>query len=236
MRLWAEVDRPNLMVKVPATQAGIPAIEELTAAGLNINATLMFSLADYEAVATAYVRGAERASDPSSLASVASFFVSRVDSATDAALNKIGSEQAAAARGKAAIANAKLAYKRYVEIFEGETFGSQRDRGTRPQRVLWASTSAKNPSYSDVMYIEELIGPNTVNTAPPDTIEAFLDHGTIKPKSLLEGVDEAEAFIASLAQIGVDFDSITAKLQVDGVASFAASFEGLLSAIESKLG
>ena len=192
-------------------------------------------MADYEAVATAYVRGTERATEPSRLASVASFFVSRVDTATDAALNEIGTETARAAQGKAAIANAKLAYRRYMEIFEGDIFVKQRGQGTRPQRVLWASTSAKNPSYRDVMYIEELIGPNTVNTAPPDTIEAFLDHGTVKPDSLLSGVDEAEAFVASLSTIGIDFDAITAKLQVDGVASFASAFDSLLAAIETKL-
>jgi len=149
MRLWNVVDRPNLMVKVPATAEGIPAIEELTAAGININATLMFSLDDYEGVAAAYIRGAERASDPSTLASVASFFVSRVDSATDAALEGLGTEHALSLRGRAAVANAKLAYRRYEEIFDGTAFASLRARGTRPQRVLWASTSTKNPSYDD---------------------------------------------------------------------------------------
>ena len=234
-RLWAKVDRPNLMVKVPATSAGIPAIEELTADGININATLMFSLADYEAVATAYVGGALRAADPNRLASVASFFVSRVDSATDAALDAVGTPEALAARGKAAIANAKLAYRRYQEIFEGPPFAEQAQAGVRPQRVLWASTSAKNPSYRDVMYVEELIGPTTVNTAPPETIDAFIDHGVIQAGSLLDDVDDAEALIASLATLGVDFDEITAQLQVDGVASFAAAFEGLLTTISTKL-
>jgi transaldolase/transaldolase/glucose-6-phosphate isomerase len=234
-RLWAQVDRPNLMVKVPATPAGIPAIEQLTADGLNINATLMFSLADYEAVATAYVHGTLRADQPTRLASVASFFVSRVDSATDAALDAIGTPETLAARGKAAIANAKLAYRRYEEIFGGDQFEQQASTGVRPQRVLWASTSAKNPSYRDVMYVEELIGPNTVNTAPPNTIEAFLDHGIIKAASLLKDVDEANDFIASLGDIGVDFDGITSQLQIDGVASFAAAFESLLTTISTKL-
>ena len=234
MRLWDEVDRENLMVKVPATAEGIPAIEELTASGLNINATLMFSMADYEGVAMAYVRGASRAANPATLASVASFFVSRVDAITDAALSRIGTAPARALLGKAAVANAKLAYRRYQEIFDGAPFSDLRDRGTRPQRVLWASTSTKNPEYRDVMYVEELIGPNTVNTAPPQTIEAFLDHGIIKPDSLLDGVDDAAALIASLPTVGVDFDALTAQLQADGVKSFADAFESLLAAIRSK--
>ena len=234
MRLWSAVDRPNLMVKVPATRAGIPAIEELTAAGLNINATLMFSLDDYNVVAMAYIRGAERASDPSSLASVASFFVSRVDASTDAALEAIGTEHALSLRGEAAIANAKVAYRRYQELFEGDRFAELRLAGTRPQRVLWASTSTKNPAYNDVMYVEELIGPNTVNTAPPATIDAFIDHGTVKADSLLSGMDEAIMFIEALPDVGVDFDSITDTLQIDGVDSFTDAYSELLEAIENK--
>ena len=234
MRLWNDVDRSNLMVKVPATAEGIPAIEELTAAGLNINATLMFSMADYEAVAMAYVKGAERAADPSSLASVASFFVSRVDATTDAALSRIDTSVARSLLGKTAIANAKLAYRRYQEIFDGASFSALSAKGTRPQRVLWASTSTKNPDYRDVMYVEELIGPNTVNTAPPQTIEAFLDHGNVKANSLLNGVDEAATLVASLPSVGVDFDAITEQLQSDGVDSFAKAFESLLTAIRSK--
>lgn len=234
MRLWDAVDRKNLMVKVPATKEGIPAIEELTAAGINVNATLMFSLEDYEGVAQAYVRGAKRASDPATLASVASFFVSRVDAATDKELERVGTNAAHELLGTTAIANAKLAYKRYQEIFEGDNFAPLEAIGTNPQRVLWASTSTKNPEYRDVMYVEELIGPNTVNTAPPQTIEAFLDHGEIKSGSLLEDVDEAERLIQSLPSIGVDFDAITAQLQVDGVASFAASFDSLLGSISNK--
>jgi transaldolase len=234
MRLWDTVDRKNLMVKVPATREGISAIEELTAAGININATLMFSLKDYEGVAQAYVRGARRASDPATLASVASFFVSRVDAATDKELERVGTSAATDLMGKAAIANAKLAYRRYQDIFEGDDFAPLEAVGTRPQRVLWASTSTKNPAYRDVMYVEELIGPNTVNTAPPQTIEAFLDHGEIKAGSLLRDVEEAQRLITSLPTIGVDFDAITSQLQTEGVASFAASFDSLLSAIATK--
>ncbi len=234
MRLWAAVDRPNLMIKVPATEAGIPAIEELTAVGLNINATLMFSLTDYESVAMAYIQGAERASDPSNLASVASFFVSRVDSSTDAALERIGTDHALSLRGRAAIANAKVAYLRYQELFEGERFAALRSVGTRPQRVLWASTSTKNPEYNDVMYIEDLIGPNTVNTAPPGTIDAFINHGVTRRDSLLERTDEAVTFINSLPDAGIDFAAITARLQTDGVESFADAYTSLLTAIERK--
>ncbi len=234
MRLWDTVDRKNLMIKVPATREGIPAIEELTAGGINVNATLMFSLEDYEGVAQAYVRGAKRASDPATLASVASFFVSRVDASTDKALERVGTTRARGLMGQAAIANAKLAYRRYQEIFEGDEFATLEAVGTRPQRVLWASTSTKNPDYSDVMYVEELIGPNTVNTAPPQTIEAFLDHGVVRGGSLLENVDEAARFIEALPSIGVDFDAITDQLQIDGVSAFAASFDSLLQSIAAK--
>ena len=233
-RLWAKVDRPNLMIKVPATPAGVAAIEQLTADGMNINATLMFSLADYEAVAQAYVAGSKRCLDPASLASVASFFVSRVDSYTDAALDDIGTPEAVALKGKAAVANAKLAYRRYQEIFEGPTFADLAARDVRPQRALWASTSTKNPSYRDVMYVEELVGPNTVNTAPPATIDAFEDHGAVTPGTLTGGVDEARQVFADLARVGVDFDVITDTLQADGVRAFADAFASLLEAIADK--
>jgi len=180
-RLWAAVDRPNLMIKVPATPAGIPAVEELISEGINVNVTLMFSMQHYEDVAQAYLRGLRRASDPTRIASVASFFVSRVDSATDGALDEIGSVEAAALRGTAAIANSKLAYRRYQELFEGAEFADLKAAGARPQRVLWASTSTKDPAYRDVMYIEELVGDNTVNTVPPATLDAFMDHGVARP-------------------------------------------------------
>ncbi|MGI9609557.1 MAG: transaldolase [Acidimicrobiia bacterium] len=234
-RLWALVDRPNLMIKVPATPEGIPAVEELIAAGLNVNATLMFSLADYEAVAQAYVRGIRRSEEPSKIASVASFFVSRVDNNMDAALDKIGSPAALEQRGRAAVANAKLAYARYREIFEGPLFADQLERGARPQRPLWASTSTKNPSYSDVLYVEPLIGPNTVNTMPPATIDAFLDHGGIDASALDTDVAGAQRDIDALAELGVDYDAITSTLQVDGVRSFADAFEDLLDTVNDKM-
>lgn len=233
-RLWSAIDRPNLMIKVPATADGIPAIEALTADGINVNATLMFSLADYEAVAMAYVEGAHKADDPSRLASVASFFVSRVDSAVDAALEAVGSDDALAIRGTIAIDNAKVAYARYLEIFEGAPFADLAAKGTRPQRPLWASTSTKNPAYRDVLYVEELIGPNTVNTAPPATIDAFEDHGVVEKGSLLEDIDSAADRVGRLADVGVDFDAITDKLQTDGVAAFADAYDGVLDAISDK--
>ena len=235
-RLWDRVDRPNLMIKVPATSAGIIAIEELIAAGINVNATLMFSMADYEAVAMAYVRGAERTGYPERVASVASFFVSRVDNKIDPALDAIGTEEALALRGIAAVANAKLAYRRYQEIFEGPPFAAARARGARPQRALWASTSTKNPAYSDVLYVDELIGPNTVNTIPPATVDAFRDHGAIDVTALTSDVDAAERHFEALAALGVDVDAITEELQVEGVASFADAFNGLLAAIEEQQG
>lgn len=233
-RLWTTVDRPNLMVKVPATDAGVLAIEHLTALGLNINATLMFSLSDYEAVAQAYVAGARSCADPSTLASVASFFVSRVDTSTDAALDSLGTPEAMRLKGTVAVANAKLAYRRYREIFEGVDFADLAAAGTRPQRVLWASTSTKNPDYRDVLYVEELIGPNTVNTAPPATVDAFEDHGIVKPNSLLSDIDGAESTIDGLAELGIDFSEITDRLQVDGVQAFADAYDGLLTSIADK--
>ncbi len=232
-RLWRAVDRPNLMIKVPGTAAGVPAFETLIGEGINVNVTLMFSLADYEAVAQAYLRGLARAAEPARLASVASFFVSRVDTAADAALERIGTAEALALRGRTAIANAKLAYRRFEEIFHGEPFAALAARGARPQRVLWASTSTKNPAYRDVVYVEELIGAETVNTLPPATVEAFRDHGGVRP-SLTEAVGEAEAHLGRLAAAGVDLDAITDKLQRDGVEAFAASFDTLLAAVEGK--
>jgi len=235
-RLWDWVDRPNLMIKVPATEAGVAAQEELLAAGININSTLMFSLADYEAVAQAHIRGLGRAADPAGIASVASFFVSRVDATTDAALEKVGSPEALALRGKIAVANAKLAYRRFQQLYGGDAFTGLAAAGARAQRVLWASTSTKNPEYRDVLYVEDLIGPNTVNTMPPATIDAFDDHGIVNPAALTTNVEQAAAEVAALAPLGIDFDEITAELQRDGVIAFADSFDELLSALEAKIG
>ena len=235
-RLWGLVDRPNLMIKVPATAEGIPAVEQLLADGLNINITLMFSLDHYESVAQAYVRGLRAAADPAGIASVASFFVSRVDSKVDAALEKVGSEEAMALRGRIAVANSKLTYRRYREIFEGDEFADLAARGAKPQRVLWASTSTKNPAYSDTLYVDELVGPNTVNTMPPATIDAFRDHGQVDPGALLQDVDAAAAQIAALDELGIDFDEITETLQTEGVRAFADAADELLAALAEKIG
>ncbi len=233
-RLWKALDRPNVMIKVPATPEGIFAIAALIGEGINVNITLMFSLAHYEAVAQAYLRGLERASEPQRVASVASFFVSRVDTAVDRKLEEIGTPEALALRGQAAVANAKMVYRRFREIFNAESFAALRERGARVQRPLWASTGTKNPAYSDVLYVEELIGTDTVNTVPPATLDAFGDHGRVRGSTVEEGQAEAEGTLSRLAKLGIDLDVITENLQADGVGSFAASFEQLLGALEEK--
>ena len=232
-RLWSWVDRPNLMIKIPATAEGIPAIEEALAEGIHVNVTLMFSLADYEAVAGAFLRGAARSPEPARAASVASFFVSRVDSMVDRKLEAVGTEEARSLLGTIAIANSRLVYRRFRELFHGEPFAVLRQRGVRPQRVLWASTSTKNPAYPDVLYVEELIGAETVNTLPPATLVAFKDHGTVRP-SLDEGMATAEEPIRRLAALGVDLDAATAELQRQGVEKFAQPFDRLLATLEEK--
>jgi len=233
-RLKAAVDRPNVMIKVPATAAGIPAVEELIAANVNVNVTLMFSMRHYEAVAQAYIRGLERCADPAHVASVASFFVSRVDTAVDKALQGLSTEEASPLLGRIAIANSKVVYRRFLEIFHGEGFAPLRQRGARVQRPLWASTGTKNPQYSDVLYVDNLIGPETVNTLPPDTINAFRDHGRISGATVKEGLTDADAALARLQSSGIDLDAITEKLQSDGVAAFAASFDQIMAALEEK--
>ena len=233
-RLWAWVDRPNLMIKVPATTEGIPAIEALIGDGINVNATLMFSMDDYEAVAQAFLRGLGRCSDPSKVASVASFFVSRVDTVVDAQLETVGTPEALALRGKAAIANACLAYLRFKEIFNGPTFEVLKSRNAQVQRPLWASTSAKNPAYPDVLYVEELVGPQTVNTIPAATMDAFRDHGNPR-NALEEGMVSADNVMEGLKAHGIDLKAVTMKLQHDGVASFAGAFDDLLASLTDKI-
>ena len=233
-RLFAALDRPNVMIKVPATPAGIPAIETLIGEGINVNVTLMFSLEHYDAVAQAYLAGLEKlvaaGGDPSRVASVASFFVSRVDTAVDRALTAVGNENLL---GKIAIANAKVTYARFKETFSGQRWKELSERGARVQRPLWASTGAKNPLYSDTLYVDGLIGPDTVNTVPPATLNAFMDHGAIAP-TLQEGVDEARQQLAQLAGLGIDLPVVARKLQDDGVASFANAFQSLMASIEEK--
>ena len=231
-RLWRTVDRANLMIKVPATPEGVEAIERLIARGINVNATLMFSLGHYEAVAGAYLRGIETCAEPACVASVASFFVSRVDNKIDAALEALATPEALELRGKAAIANSKLAYHRFEELFGGEAFAPHVERGARKQRPLWASTSTKDPAFRDVMYVEELIGPDTVNTLPVATLEAFRDHGVVRA-SLREDLAGAEQVFAQLADLGVDINAVTEELQEEGVAAFAASFDQLLAALDA---
>ena len=232
-RFWKAVDRPNLMIKVPATEEGTVAIEELIAEGIHVNVTLIFSLAQYEAVAQAYIRGAARSSQPKSAASVASFFVSRVDSAVDKLLEAAGSSDALGLRGRIAIANSKLAYRRFQELFHGAPFADLRAAGVRPQRVLWASTSTKNPAYRDVLYVEELIGPETVNTVPPQTLDAFREHGEVA-QTLLAGLPDAEAAIVALERSGIDLGAVTEQLQLEGLEKFVTPFDGLLATLDEK--
>jgi len=236
-RLHAQIDKPNLHVKIPATKEGLPAIEEMIASGKNINVTLIFSLERYTEVAEAYIRGLERlvesGGDPSKVASVASFFVSRVDTEADKRLDEIGGHEEL--KGKLAIANAKLAYEKYNELFSGSRWQPLATKGATKQRCLWASTSTKNPAYRDVMYVEELIGPETVNTMPEETIEAFQDHGEVA-LTLEQGIDEAKRLFEQLAEAGVDYDDVTRVLEEEGVQKFADSFAELLDGIRAKQG
>jgi transaldolase len=235
--LWARLDRPNVFIKIPATEAGIPAIEAAIADGINVNVTLMFSVDVYREVARAYIAGLrarlDRGEDVSRVASVASFFVSRVDTKIDKRLEELGTRAALEARGRAAIANAKLAYEAFNEIFGGDEFADLRAAGARVQRCLWASTSTKNPDYRDVIYVEELIGPDTVDTMPIETINAFLDHGRVE-RTLDRGVDEAREALREVEALGISIETVTDELIEEGVASFGKSFDELIESIESK--
>lgn len=242
--LWQRVSRPNLMVKIPATQAGLPAITDAIAAGVNVNVTLIFARQRYAEVMDAYMSGLEKRVEAGlpidGIASVASFFVSRVDTNIDPRLQKIidmggqHAQQAKAMPGKAAIANARLAYADFKKIFSSERFLKLKARGARVQRPLWASTSTKNPAYRDVMYVEELVGPDTVNTAPPQTVVAFLDHGIVRPGSLEEDLEGANQSMADLESLGISIDQVTQQLEEEGVKSFSDAFTVLLKAIESR--
>ena len=241
-RLWAAVARPNLMIKVPATAEGIPAIRQLVGEGLNINVTLLFAQSAYEQVAAAYIAGLEQAAqrgiDLRRLASVASFFVSRIDTAMDVELTARIDASPNAARqaelrnllGKTAIANAKITYQKYLGLFRGPRWQALADKGAHTQRVLWASTSTKNPTYRDVVYVEELIGRDTVNTIPPSTLDAFRDHGGVRA-SLTEDVDGAAATLQRIAEAGISLDRVTDGLLVDGVRLFAEPFTKLLDTV-----
>jgi transaldolase len=237
-RLHEWLEKPNLYVKIPATEPGLGAIEEMIAAGRNINVTLIFSLERHRAVMEAYIRGVERlvesGGDPSTVHSVASFFVSRVDTETDNRLDQIGGD-ATKLKGKLGIANAKLAYQNYLETFAGARWEALEAKGATKQRCLWASTSTKNPDYRDVMYVEELIGPETVNTMPEETILAFQDHGRVE-LALTQDVDAARKLFEDLAGVGIDYDDVTDTLEREGVQKFSDSFEELLDGIKAKRG
>jgi transaldolase len=235
-RLFAAVGRPNLMIKVPGTPEGVPAIAELIGSGININVTLLFALGAYEAAALAYLDGLEawaaKGGAVHRVASVASFFVSRVDTAVDKLL--AGHPHEPELQGRAAVANAKLAYARFGQLFSGSRWEALASKGARVQRPLWASTSTKNPKYPDTIYVDELIGPHTVNTMPPQTLEAFQDHGVLA-QTVTAGIEEARALPAALAEAGVDMEEVTGDLLRAGVSSFSASFDQLLDGLKDKM-
>jgi transaldolase len=233
-KLHEQIARPNLFVKIPATEAGVPAIQTVLAEGHSINVTLIFTLERYAAVMEAYLSGLEQYhGDLSKIASVASFFISRVDTEVDRRLDELGTPEALALRGKAAVAQGKLAYQQFRQTFSGPRWEALVARGARVQRPLWASTSTKNPAYPDTMYVDQLIGPDTVNTMPDATIEAFADHGTLA-RTVDAGVDEAEATWQQLQDVGVDLADVGKRLEEEGVASFQKSFDQLLSALDTK--
>jgi transaldolase len=234
-RAFAErIARPNLMVKIPGTAEGIPAIKAMIAEGVSINVTLIFSLPRYAEVIEAYISGLEaRSGDLSSIASVASFFISRVDTEIDRRLETIGSPEALALRGKAAVAQAKVAYRLFQERFSGARWEALAARGARVQRPLWASTSTKNPAYPDLLYVDTLIGPDTVNTMPDATVDAFLDHGTIA-RTVDDGADAAKEVLARIEGLGVDLGDVSATLEAEGVAAFVKSFDELVQSLQDK--
>ncbi len=236
--LHERINRRNLMVKIPGTEAGLAPIRQMIAEGRSINVTLIFSLPRYEKVIEAYIAGLEQlAGDPdadlSQVASVASFFISRVDVEVDKRLDALGTDEALALRGNAAVAQGKLAYKLFQEKFAGERWSALAARGARVQRPLWASTGAKNPAYPDTLYVDELIGPDTVNTLPDATLDAFVDHGTVA-RRVDADVDDAETVWAQLAEVGVDMDDVADQLEREGVDSFAKAFDELIAALEEK--
>ena len=236
-KLWKMVDKPNLMIKIPGTDAGAPAISATIAAGINVNVTLLFGLEAYKKVALAYVAGLEQRvakGEPiDRIASVASFFVSRIDSKIDAKIDELGSDEAKAIRGKVAIANAKMAYQWYLEFLKTDRWQTLAAKGAMPQRLLWASTGTKDKAYSDVLYVDTLIGKDTVNTLPPATMDAFRDHGT-PAETLTADIDDARHVLAEADRLGLDLDGVTETLVEEGVQSFAKAFDTLLASIAAK--
>jgi transaldolase len=237
--LWWLVDRPNLFIKIPATVEGLPAITRVLAEGISVNVTLIFSLERYDAVMDAFQAGLEQAKanghDLSKIGSVASFFVSRVDSEYDKRLDKVGTPEAQALLGKAAIANAQLAYQHYEGVFAGERWQALANAGAHPQRPLWASTSTKNPEYRDVMYVEELVAPGTVNTMPEATMHAFADHGEVRPDAVTGSYAQAQQVMDQLSQLGIDYDDVVLTLEREGVEKFVASWNELLEGVQRSL-
>jgi transaldolase len=238
--LWWLVDRPNLFIKIPATMDGLPAITKTLAAGISVNVTLIFSLQRYDAVMDAFLAGMEQARenghDLSKIGSVASFFVSRVDSEVDARLDKIGTDEAKELRGQAAIANARLAYQHYEQVFTGDRWQSLADDGARPQRPLWASTGVKDPAYDDTRYVVELVAPGVVNTMPEATLDAVADHGKITGDTVHGRYEEAQQLLDRLAALGIDYDDVVETLEREGVEKFETSWTQLLESVEHKLG
>ncbi|MEU2296422.1 transaldolase [Streptomyces antibioticus] len=233
------VDRPNVMIKIPATEAGLPAITEVVGLGISVNVTLIFSLERYRAVMDAYLAGLERAraagTDLSTVHSVASFFVSRVDAEIDKRLTALGTGPALALRGRAALANARLAHQAYEEVFSGPRWAALEKAGAHPQRPLWASTGVKDPAYKDTLYVEELVAPGTVNTMPEATLDATADHGDITGDTVTGGYAQARADLAAVADLGISYDEVVTRLEDDGVAKFEAAWEDLLSTVTKSL-
>jgi transaldolase len=237
--LWWLVDRPNLFIKIPATEQGLPAITQCLSEGISINVTLIFALERYGQVMDAFLTGMEQAGqaghDLATIESVASFFVSRVDTEVDRRLDKIGTTEAAALRGKAAIANARLAYELYEERFATSRWEALRQAGARPQRPLWASTSTKDPDFPDTMYVEELVAPGTVNTMPESTLDAMADHGKVRGDTASSGYDQARQVFADLEALGISYQDVVTVLEDEGVAKFAASWQEMLETISTEL-
>jgi transaldolase len=231
--LWAIIDRPNLMIKVPATIEGLPAITALIAAGISVNVTLIFSVKRYGQVIEAYMNGIEQCENPSQVHSVASFFISRIDSSIDGLLKKNGSAEATALLGKAAIANAHLAYQLFEEKFSTERWSALAAKGAHKQRPLWASTGVKDPSYEDTRYVVELIAPDTVNTMPQSTLDALIDHGVIRGNTISGHYPQAVEVLQSLSALGISLDDVTTELEIDGVKKFAQAWDELLENVKA---
>ncbi len=237
--LWAGVDRPNVLIKVPATKEGLPAITTATSEGISVNVTLIFSTERYREVMDAYMTGLEQARDAghdiSKIVSVASFFVSRVDTEVDKRLEAIGSDEALALRGKAAIANARLAYAAYQEVIASDRWKSLAESGANPQRPLWASTGVKNPDYPDTMYVTELVVADTVNTMPEKTLDAFADHGEVQGDQVTGRADEAQKVFDQLGEVGIDFEDVLLTIEHEGVDKFKKSWTELVETVEKQM-